>query len=151
MPNANSAIVHRWFQELWNEGNMNIIDELASPDAIGYGQIEQDGRIDMEQFRALFLSLRSAFPDIKFTIEQTVAEGDMVVVRWRAAATHRGEFLGTKPTNRSVEFTGMSMQRIVNGKIIQGWDNWDQLGLLTQIDAAPAKRFLEPQPQKAAS
>jgi predicted ester cyclase len=86
--------------------------------------------------------LRKAFPDIRFTIEQTVADAEMVVARWRAVATHQGEFLGAAPTNRRVEFTGMSMMKIVDGKIARGWDNWDQLALLTQIGAAPKATFL---------
>jgi steroid delta-isomerase-like uncharacterized protein len=139
---ANSAIAHRWFKELWTEGDINVIDELAAPDAIGHGQIEQDGQINMEQFRALFRSVRNAFPDIQFTIEQTVAEADMVVVRWRAVGTHQGDFLGAAPTGRRVEFTGMSMTKMGDGKIIRGWDNWDQLALLTQIGAMPKTAFL---------
>ena len=141
MSSANADVLHRWFEELWNQGNIEIIERLASPDAIGHGQIEQDGQINMEQFRALFLSLRKAFPDIRFTIEQTVADAEMVVARWRAVATHQGEFLGAAPTNRRVEFTGMSMMKIVDGKIASGWDNWDQLALLTQIGAAPKATF----------
>ena len=142
MSSANADVLHRWFEELWNQGNIEIIERLASPDAIGHGQIEQDGQINMEQFRALFLSLRKAFPDIRFTIEQTVADAEMVVARWRAVATHQGAFLGAAPTNRRVEFTGMSMMKIVDGKIASGWDNWDQLALLTQIGAAPKATFL---------
>ena len=142
MSQTNSAIARRWFKELWSDGDINVIDQLAAQDAIGHGQIEQDGQINMDQFRALFLSVRNAFPDIQFTIEQTVAEGDMVVVRWRAIATHNGEFLGTAPTNRRVEFTGMSMMKMANGKIVRGWDNWDQLALLTQIGAMPKTAFL---------
>ena len=142
MSQTNSAIARRWFKELWSDGDINVIDQLAARDAIGHGQIEQDGQINMDQFRALFLSVRNAFPDIHFAIEQTVAEGDMVVVRWRAIATHNGEFLGTAPTNRRVEFTGMSMMKMANGKIVRGWDNWDQLALLTQIGAMPKTAFL---------
>ena len=114
MPNANSAVAHRWFEELWNQGKIETIDELSTPDAIGHGQIEHDGQIDMEQFRVLFNGIRSAFPDIRFTIEQTVAEENMVVLRWRAKATHKGDFLGTAPTNRDVEFTGMSMMDAIS-------------------------------------
>lgn len=150
MPTANSAIAHRWFEELWNQGRMETIERLSMPDTIGHGQIERDGQINMEQFRALFTGIRAAFPDIHFTIEQTVAEGEMVVLRWRAKASHKGEFVGTVATNRPVEFTGMSMMKIVDGKIVRGWDNWDQFALLTQIGAVPAKTFLNV-PKKAAS
>ena len=142
MSQANSAIAHRWFKELWTYGDINVVDELAAPDAIGHGQIEEDGQINLEQFRALFRNIRNAFPDIQFTIEQTVAADDMVVVRWRAVATHTGEFLGPPPTGRRVEFTGMSMTKMADGKIVRGWDNWDQLALLTQIGAMPKTAFL---------
>jgi len=150
MLNASSSVAHRWFEELWNQGRIETIDQLSMPDTVGYGQIEHDGQINMEQFRALFTGIRAAFPDIRFDIEHTVTEKDMVVLRWRAKATHNGEFLGTAPTNRRVEFTGMSMMKISDGKIVRGWDNWDQFSLLMQIGAVPSKTFINA-PHKAAS
>ena len=83
-------------------------------------------------------------------IDQTVEQGDKVVARWTATMTHTGEFLGFAPTGKKVTITGTSTQRIFNGKIVEGWDNWDQLGLLVQIGAVPAAHFVRPAERRSA-
>jgi predicted ester cyclase len=93
------------------------------------------------EFKQFARGLRSAFPDINVTINDTLAQGDQVVARWSATMTHTGPFLGMAATGRKATVTGMSIQRIVDGKIVEGWDNWDQLGLLVQIGAVPAVQF----------
>ena len=77
-------------------------------------------------------------------IDQIIEQGDKVVARWTATMTHKGEFLGFAPTGKKVTITGTSTQRISDGKIVEGWDNWDQLGLLVQIGAVPAAHFVPP-------
>jgi predicted ester cyclase len=75
-------------------------------------------------------------------IHDTIEQGDKVVARWSATMTHTGQFLDTPPTGRDVSVNGISIQRFVGGKIVEGWDNWDQLGLLVQLGAAPQAKFL---------
>ena len=92
----------------------------------------------------LWSAFAAAFPDMKVVIDQTIEQGDKVVARWTSTMTHKGEFLGFAPTGKKAIITGTSIQRISNGKIVEGWDNWDQLGLLVQIGAVPAAHFVPP-------
>jgi predicted ester cyclase len=84
-------------------------------------------------FKAFHENLRSAFPDIQVTVEETVSEGDLLVARCRVRATHAGNGLGIEATNRPVEFTGMSMMRIRDGRIVENWDSYDFLTMMQQV------------------
>ncbi len=145
----NAQFIHRWFEEVWNKGRMEAIDEMCHPNAIGHGQAQHKVDIGLVDFKQFARGLRSAFPDIRITIHETLAQGDKVVARWSAKMTHSGHFLGFAPSGREAEVTGTSIQRIVDGKIAEGWDNWDQLGLLVQIGAVPAAQFVSEQSAKA--
>jgi steroid delta-isomerase-like uncharacterized protein len=136
MSSANSQLIRRWFDEVWNQGNAAAIDRLSHPHARGFGQAEHGRKIDMNEFRELWRNLRTAFPDVKFTIEETIEQDDRVAARWSASLTHKASFLGIPATNKNAKITGISWMRMEDGKIVEGWDNWDQLGLLVQIGAA---------------
>ncbi len=144
MAQENSALIRRWFEEVWNNGRMEVIDEMASPDVIGHGQAQHDTDIGLHEFRNFAVGLRAAFPDMKVVIDQTLEQGDKVVARWTSTMTHKGEFLGVAPTGKKVTITGTTIQRIVDGRIVEGWDNWDQLGLLVQIGAVNPAHFVAP-------
>jgi steroid delta-isomerase-like uncharacterized protein len=144
MAHENSALIRRWFEEVWNKGRLEAIDEMASPDVIGHGQAQHETDIGMAEFKPFVVALRSAFPDMKVVIDQTIEQGDKVVARWTSTMTHKSEFLGFPATGKKATVTGTSIQRISNGKIVEGWDNWDQLGLLVQIGAVPAAHFVKP-------
>ena len=146
MTQENSALIRRWFEEVWNKGRMEAIDEMASPDIVGHGQAQHDTDIGMAEFKPFVVDLRNAVPDMKVVIDQTIEQGDKVAARWTSTMTHKGEFLGFAPTGKKATITGTSIQRISNGKIVEGWDNWDQLGLLVQIGAVPAAHFVKPTP-----
>ena len=79
----------------------------------------------------------SAFPDINFAVEKQGAEGDMAVTRWTAGGTHRGEFMGVPPSGRQIEVSGMSMDRISVGRIVDNWNNWEALEMMRQIGVIP--------------
>ena len=81
---------------------------------------------------------RNAFPDNRYSVEDQVAEGDMVVTRWIASGTHQGEIMGIAPTGNRVTYAGTSVERIVDGKIEETWDNYDALGMMQQIGAIPS-------------
>src|SRR5882672_5854019 len=144
MAQEKSDFIRRWFEEVWNQGRMETVDELASPDVIGHGQGQHATDIGVKEFKMFVKRLRRAFPDIKMTIEFAIEQGDMVVARWTATMTHRDAFLGVASTGRKVTITGTTTQRISGGQIVEGWDNWDQLGLLVQIGAVPAAHFVAP-------
>jgi steroid delta-isomerase-like uncharacterized protein len=144
MAQENSALIRRWFDEVWNHGRMEAVDEMASPDVIGHGQVQHATDIGLNEFKPFVIGFRSAFPDLRVTIDHTIEQGDKVVARWTATMTHKGEFLGFAPTGKKATITGTTIQRICGGKIVEGWDNWDQLGLLVQIGAVSAAHFVAP-------
>jgi len=136
---GNKAIVRRWFEEVWNRGREETIDELFAAHGIGYGlgDTEVPTRGPAE-FKLFANNLRGAMPDIRMTIEDIMAEGDKVTVRLAVEGTHKGGQLGVAPTGRRIRIAGVVMVRIANGQIVEGWNSWDQLGLLRQIGALPA-------------
>ena len=130
----NIVLMRRWFKELWNEGRVQTIYDLMDENGIATGQ-DQPGVVlrGPADFVALFNRIHGAFPDIKFTLEDTFGADDKVVVRWSAVMTHTGDHLGIPATNKKVRITGITIARIAKGKIIEGWDNWDQLALMQQL------------------
>ena len=142
MSQENVTLIRRWFEEVWNKGRREAIDEMASPDAIAHGHAPYD--IGLDQFRGFYTSVRAAFPDIHIGIDFTVADADKVAARWTATATHKGTFLGYAATGRPIKISGVSIMRIAGGKIVEAWDTWDQLGLMVQIGAALGHQFFAP-------
>jgi steroid delta-isomerase-like uncharacterized protein len=132
----NVQLVRRWFQEVWNEGKIESIHELLAPDAIGIGELEDGSSLrGPAEFVPFVERIRGAFPDIKIVVEDAFGAEDKVVLRWSATMTHRGDHLGMPASGRRVRIAGMSIARIRDKQITEGWDNWDQLGMLKQIGA----------------
>jgi steroid delta-isomerase-like uncharacterized protein len=130
----NVQLIRRWFQEVWNEGKKETIDALLAPDGIGIGELENGLPLRGPQEFAPFVErIRGAFPDIKIVIDDIFGADDKVVVRWSATMTHRGDHLGMPATGKAVKMTGITIARIADNQIVEGWDNWDQLGMLKQI------------------
>jgi len=124
----NRALAKRWFQEVWNERRDQTLDELFTAGAIGHTENGDQGPVE---FKAARLGLLDAFPDIQVEVEDTAADGDHVVVRWRARGTHLGAGLGIPATDRPVDFRGMTWLTFKNGVIVEGWDSWN-LGRLLE-------------------
>jgi len=136
MSEHNISVMRRWFDEIWNKGRLETIHELMAPDAIGIGQGGAEAAVHgPSEFQAFAERLRGAFPDIHVTVEDAFGADDKVAVRWSATMTHQGNDLGVPATGRSVRITGISIVRLVNGQIVEGWDNWDQLSMMRQIGA----------------
>ena len=131
MSSVNKALVVKWFEQVWNQGRADAIDDMMAPDAIvhGLGPASQSG----DQFKVFHRTFRDAFPDITVRVDDLVAEGDLVAARWSAVATHRGNGLGFAATNRPAQFTGMVFVRVENGKLVEGWNSFDQLGMMAQL------------------
>jgi len=128
--------LRRWFQEVWNEGRIETVHDLLSPDAVARGQRGGEAEIrGPEEFVKFVREIRDSFPDIKVTVEDAFGAGDKVVLRWSAVMTHTGDAPGLPASGRTVRIGGISIARMVEGKIAEGWDNWDQLGMLQQIGA----------------
>jgi steroid delta-isomerase-like uncharacterized protein len=134
----NKAVIHRWFEEVWNQGLEELIDELRAPDAVGFGLGETAVAVHgASDFKVFYHNLRSSLPDLHVTVEHMVAERDMVAARIQVEGTHMGPGLGIPPTGQSVQFSGMLLARISDGRITESWTNLDQLGLLRQVGALP--------------
>jgi steroid delta-isomerase-like uncharacterized protein len=132
----NIELVKRWFREVWNEGRNQTVHDLLAPKAVAKGQTISAADIHgPEEFVNFVKGIRSAFPDINVTIEDVFGAGDKVVARWSATMTHSGDGLGLAATGKKVRLNGITIARIKNGQIVEGWDNWDQLPMLRQIGA----------------
>jgi steroid delta-isomerase-like uncharacterized protein len=134
MSEANKALMRRWFEEVWNKQRTDAIDEMMAPHAIAYGLAADGsnlrGPAGFKPFHQAFLD---AFHDMRVTVEDVIAEGDRVAARWVAAGTHTGAGLGIAGTNRKMNITGMSIIRVENGRIVEGWNNFDVLGMYVQL------------------
>lgn len=139
---ANKRILRRFFEELFNTGDLSVADEIVALDYVNHNTIpgEPYGREGLKAFVTL---LRTAFPDIHFTIDDQLAEGDKVATRLHFTGTHQGDFAGVPATGKSVNVTAINVQRVANGQIQETWLDWDALGLMQQLGAVPAPHQVE--------
>jgi steroid delta-isomerase-like uncharacterized protein len=136
MSEENKAIARRIFEEVW-KGKLDVADEIleANDVAVAHGLgVELPPGEGFKQFVSIY---RSAFPDVHFTIEDQIAEGDKVVTRWTARGTHKGELMGIPATGKQVVVTGISINHFVGGKSVEAWNNWDGLGMMQQLGVVP--------------
>lgn len=133
---ANKALVRRFFEEVWSTGDISRRDEFLAADYRGH-MAGADAPIDRDGWTAWFQGFLAAFPDARFIVEDLLGEGDRVAARLTMRGTHQGALNGIPPTGRAVVVTGMSIERIVGGRIVEGWNQNDALGLLTQLGALP--------------
>jgi steroid delta-isomerase-like uncharacterized protein len=134
----NKAVVRREMAELFNHtGNLDAVEEIISPDYISYEPTSGETR-GIEGARQFAATYRQAFPDLENTIEDMVAEGDKVVVRFKARGTHDGETEAFGPaTGKRMEITGITIKRVSEGKIVEAWTNFDALGMMQQLGMIP--------------
>jgi steroid delta-isomerase-like uncharacterized protein len=137
MSEQNKIVERTLIEEVWNRGNFALIEQLVSPAFRGHSSSLETGTLGTEGYREYYRGLRAAFPDMQFTIEDQVAEGDKVVTRWTARGTHRGDYAGIAATGRSGVIAGVTTDRIVDGKTVECWTNLDELGLLQQLGVIP--------------
>lgn len=128
---ANKDLVKRWFEEVWNKKRRAAIAEMLAPDAVIYESGEAIR--GPEGFYPFFDRMHATFSDMQISFHDVIAEGDRVCLRWSATMRHTGDGLGLPSTGKALHTTGMSFVRIANGKFIEGWQNWDMLGLIQQI------------------
>jgi steroid delta-isomerase-like uncharacterized protein len=132
----NKSIARRFIQ-IWGQGNLDIIDELADPSlSVHYPVFPQVIR-GIQMFKQLVAGFRSVFPDSDLRIEEEIAEADNVVIPWSFSGTHQGRFLGIPATGKKVRWTGITIYRIVDGKISQEKGEGDYLGFLRQVGVVP--------------
>ena len=132
------TVAHRWFEEVWNKGREEAIDEMFAVDGIAHGLLDENGNElrGPQGFKPFFRNFRNAFPNIHVNIEDAVVQGDRIAVRCTVRGTHAGDGIGVTATNRPVEFTGISILRIENGKIVEAWNNFDFSTMFKQMGVA---------------
>ena len=132
----NKAIIRRHVDEFWNQGKLDVADELHATDYVFHDSTSPEMR-GTEAYNQFAITYRTAFPDLHFTIEDLIAVGDQVVQRWSCTGTHQGDLMGIPPTGKQTRTTGISIFRIVGGKIAEEWVNWSTLSLMQQLGVIP--------------
>jgi len=135
MSEENKQLVRRWFEEVWNKGRADAIEQMFDANGIAHGLSDDPsnpikGPKEFKPFHTLF---REAFPNMTIIIEDMVAEGDRVAARCSVRAKHEGEFRGRVGAGAPVEFTGITIVRIDEGKIVEAWNNFDFMTLHRQV------------------
>lgn len=133
----NKELVRRAVEQIWNGGNYEIIEEFVSQNFVVHSPAPEEEIRGPENAKQFFIQLREAFPDIRFTIVDQVAEGEKVATHWTATGTHKGDFKGIPPTGKQFKINAIDIDRIVGGKVVDCWSNMDELGLLRQLGALP--------------
>jgi steroid delta-isomerase-like uncharacterized protein len=137
MSEVNKNAVRRLFEDVWNKGSMPVADELFAPTYTHHDSSTPDVGRGPESEKKRAALYRTAFPDVRFTIEDLIAEGETVVARWSCRGTHKGDLNGIAATGKQFNITGVSNARFTNGKMVEGWVNWDALGLMQQLGVVP--------------
>lgn len=132
---ANKALLRRWFDEVWNKGRAEAIDEMFAEGGIAHGlsEIPESPLKGPNGFKPFHSTFRGAFPDIEVVVEDMIAEGDKVVARCSVRGTHSGEHLGIAASSAPVDFTGIAIVRIEDGKIVEAWNNFDFMRMNRQV------------------
>ena len=126
----NKLLVRRLYEDCINPGKVELLAQLLADDFVG-----SRGEKGPSEFANTIVALRKGFPDIRFELEDLIAEGDRVAVRWKFQATHMGAFVGVPPSRKQVTQTAIVIYQVREGKLIQAWLQADRLGLLQQIGA----------------
>lgn len=137
MSAQNIATARRWMDEVWNQGRTETIWELVTPESVCHS--ESGDMRGAEGFIAQgYTPLRTVFSDVHVNVEDAVGDGDRVVLRWTTTARHTGNMPGMPATGRRVTFRGMTWIRFENGKMMEGWDCWNQTGLFQALQTGNA-------------
>jgi len=137
MSQQNKTNVRRLFEELWNKGNLPVADELIAPNYIHHDASTPDVGRGPESEKKRVTLYRTAFADMRLTIEDLIAEGETVVARWTCRGAHKGDLNGIAPTGKQIAISGVSVVRFAGGKMVEGWINWDALGMMQQLGVVP--------------
>lgn len=138
MSAENKALARRLVEEAFNAGRLEVVDELVASDFVEHDPSLTEEVRGPAGVKELIAGYRAAFPDIRITIEDQIADGDYVVSRWSGTGTHQGELMGMPATGKQATVTGITIDRIADGRIAESWDNWDTLGMMQQLGAIPA-------------
>ena len=128
------------YERIWidglNRGDVSVADQVFAPDCVIHISGGTDPNLSREGFTQMVSALLSAFPDVRFTIEDQIAAGDKVATRWSAEGTNSGAFGPGPATGRRMRIDGLILDRIVDGKVAERWEQWDQMGMMRQLGLA---------------
>jgi steroid delta-isomerase-like uncharacterized protein len=129
------AVLHRWFEEVWNKGREEAIDEMFAEEGVAHGLVDEHGEElrGPSGYKPFFRKFRDAFLDIEVVIEDCICEGDKAAARCTVRGRHTGGGLGVAATNNPIEFSGLCIVRVEDGKIVEAWNNFDFASLNAQI------------------
>ncbi len=134
---ANKRLVHRHMLESWSQGKLDTASDLLADDVHLHDPVFPTLPPGVRHVRNHIQACRLAFPDLKFTIDDTIAERNEVVVHWTATGTHQGDFLGMHPTGRPATVTGTTIYRIEGARIVEEWAHWNLMTMIEQLGASP--------------
>jgi steroid delta-isomerase-like uncharacterized protein len=138
------VVVRRVFEEIWNQQRLDLIPQFYAEDFVDHDPTILRPGVGPEGVKQLFVNNLTAFPDMHFTIEDMVSEGDKIVTRWTAEGTHTGKYLNAiPPTGKRAAISGITISHMVDGKIKQSWLNYDQAGMMTQLGLSPDPHMIE--------
>jgi steroid delta-isomerase-like uncharacterized protein len=141
MLDQNKEIARKYVEECWNQGKVDRLDQYVTKDCRYHDPVFPSLATGLDSIRQHINTCRSGFPDLRFTIDDMIAERDEVVAHWTARGTHQGTFLGVAPTKKSAQVSGTSICRIKNGKISEQYMDWNLLTLLEQLGVASAAKL----------
>ena len=133
----NTAAVRRMIDEAWNGRNLAVVDELVSPDYAGRDPSFPAPIQGPAGFNQWMSTAHTAFPDFHITIDQIVSENDLVALRMTLTGTNTGSLMGMPPTGKTIHMTGSAIRRFRDGRMIEGWDNSDSVGMMQQLGLMP--------------
>ncbi len=133
MSAQNQAIAHRVIEEIWNGRRLEVVDELLAPTFSNHDPNTPDLGTGPEAYKKLVNLYTTAFPDLRFSIEEIISDQDKVVMRWQSSGTHKGDLGGIAPTNKQIVVEGVTINHIENGKILDQHVSWDALGMMQQL------------------
>ena len=137
MSAGNKALIRRLYEEVWNQRKFEVINEIISPSHALQAPNVAGSAMGPDAYKRQVLRFLEGYPDLHWTIEDTIAEEDKVVACWTISGTQRGEYLGIPATNKKVSVDGITIHHIANGKIMDSYSNWDALGMMQQLGVLP--------------
>jgi len=136
----NKAVVRRLYEEVWNKRKLEVVSEVISPSHALHAPNISGSSVGPEAYKRQILLFLAGYSDLRFNIEDMIAEQDKVVACWTFSGTHRGDYMGIPATNKKVSVDGMTIHHVAGGKIMDSYSNWDALGMMQQLGVVPALR-----------
>lgn len=134
---ANKTIVQNYFEQVWNNGRLDYLDDCLAEDVVEHPAQQIPGLNGRDSLKAIIGGARGSLPDIEITLHDSIAEGSKVVSRYTMTATHQNEFMGAPPTGKHLTVTGAAIYRLAGGRIVEIWNFIDTLGLMQQLGVVP--------------